>query len=59
MALRGRQHAGGFAIGFAELAVGGARGQATLRLHRRELRRQCGRASVRSRSVSRVRPVQW
>ncbi|GAA3277270.1 hypothetical protein GCM10020258_58670 [Sphingomonas yabuuchiae] len=43
MPLRGRQHAGGFAIRFAELAVGGARDQATLRLHRRELRRQCSR----------------
>lgn len=43
MALRGRQDASGFAIGFAELAIGGARDQATLRLHRRELRRQRGR----------------
>jgi|GEM_PF-3197024 hypothetical protein len=30
MALRGGQHAGRFAIGFAELAIGGARDQATL-----------------------------
>src|SRR3546814_4749019 len=37
MALRGRQHASGFAIGLAEVAIGGAGGEAALRLHGFEL----------------------
>ncbi len=43
MALRGRQYASGFAIGFAEMAVGSARGEAALRLHRFELGGEGGR----------------
>src|SRR3546814_3138654 len=37
MALRGRQHASGFAIGLAEVAIGSAGGEAALRLHGFEL----------------------
>ena len=33
MALRGRQHAGGFLVGLAQVAIGRARDQAALRLH--------------------------
>jgi len=43
MALRRRQHAGGFAIGLAELAVGGTRDQAASLLHSLEQTCEGGR----------------
>jgi len=49
MALRGRQHAGHFAIGFTQLTIGGASNQATLRLHRGELHGQSERERIAQR----------